>query len=144
MDMVGDKQLTTQMSMQSETEVFQLSQGQAQADQDTTSCGGSGGMGAGDKELAGEYGNSSCNPSGVIVAGGDTVDSDVDTSKAESGVSMRSSNICGIVLLSWLFLLFLLAATNMPTCIVLTYETLNHLNGFLFFAVTDTNFDWCQ
>ncbi|XP_059138724.1 voltage-dependent T-type calcium channel subunit alpha-1G-like isoform X5 [Physella acuta] len=97
MDMVGDKQLTTQMSMQSETEVFQLSQGQAQTDQDTTSCGGSGGVGTGDKELAGEYGNSSCNPSGIIVAGGDTVDSDVDTSKAESGVSMRSSNICEIL-----------------------------------------------
>ncbi|CAL1528277.1 unnamed protein product, partial [Lymnaea stagnalis] len=90
MDIVGDKQLTTQLSMQSDTDVLQLGTGQTQADQEASSCGGGGVIGAGDKELAGEHGTLSYNPTAIIIAGGDTLDSELETSKDESGVSMRS------------------------------------------------------
>ncbi|KAH9513030.1 Voltage-dependent T-type calcium channel subunit alpha-1H [Bulinus truncatus] len=86
MDIVGDKQLTTQMSMQSETDVLQLGSGQSQIDQDPASCGGS----TGDKELAGPHVTSSYNPTSIIIAGGDAADSELDMSKDESGVSIRS------------------------------------------------------
>lgn len=92
MDMVGDKQLVTQLSTQSEGEGHQ--QGQGLADHEVCSCAGSGDMGGGEKELAGEHATSHAV---VIVAGGETADSELDTSKEEAGESSRTRNICGIV-----------------------------------------------
>ncbi|XP_055877041.1 voltage-dependent T-type calcium channel subunit alpha-1G-like isoform X8 [Biomphalaria glabrata] len=97
MDIVGDKHLTTQMSMQSDPEVLQLGSGQSQVDQDIASCAGSGVLCAGDKEVSGPHSTSSFNPTAIIIAGGDVADSELDISKDDSGVSFRSSNLCELL-----------------------------------------------